>query len=307
MGAEELDGIDTAIVGELQADGRIPFETLAARVGLSRAAARLRFRRMQEGGRLAVVGIVHPAVRGTTALAHAWLSASGPAAEAARAAAAVPGTRVWQTAGRHPLFAEIRGSSLDDLSAAVERLRAAPGIAGGTAAVCTQVLKDPRLAAADPPDSEPDDVDRVLLDLLEADGRRSFAELAAAVGLSAGAVRARVLRLLGSGALRITAVLEPFSAGHSREGGFALRADGAARAVAAAAAWPEIRFLCRSLGPHDLVGIAAAPTVDGLHEVFERLRGLPGVRLDETWIRLTAPDVPPEPPPAAAAPAAEAG
>ncbi len=44
MGAVELDETDCAIVRELRADGRLPFEALASRVGLSRAAARLRVR-----------------------------------------------------------------------------------------------------------------------------------------------------------------------------------------------------------------------------------------------------------------------
>ncbi|MFD0803909.1 AsnC family transcriptional regulator, partial [Streptomonospora algeriensis] len=43
--ALQLDSVDAAIVDELRADGRLPFEALAGRVGLSRAAARLRVRR----------------------------------------------------------------------------------------------------------------------------------------------------------------------------------------------------------------------------------------------------------------------
>ncbi|WP_241483009.1 AsnC family protein, partial [Nocardiopsis halophila] len=46
----ELDETDSAIVRELGVDGRLPFETLAGRVGLSRAATRLRVRRVEGAG-----------------------------------------------------------------------------------------------------------------------------------------------------------------------------------------------------------------------------------------------------------------
>ncbi|MBV2363204.1 Lrp/AsnC family transcriptional regulator [Streptomonospora nanhaiensis] len=50
MNALEPDGVDAAIVRELRADGRLPFETLAGRVGLSAGAVRARVMRLVRGG-----------------------------------------------------------------------------------------------------------------------------------------------------------------------------------------------------------------------------------------------------------------
>jgi len=47
-----------------------------------------------------------------------------------------------------------------------------------------------------------DDIDRAVLNLLQADGRASIADLARAVGLSAAATHARVRRLEGEGMIR---------------------------------------------------------------------------------------------------------
>ncbi|MFW5419728.1 Lrp/AsnC family transcriptional regulator [Nocardiopsis sp. CNT-189] len=294
MGAVELDETDGAIVRELRADGRLPFEALAARVGLSRAAARLRVRRMQEAGRLKVVGVVHPAVRGTDALALVSVDVNGATSAVAGRIAELPGTAsVHLTAGRFPLAAQVRARDLAGLSAAVARVRGLPGVVRTAAAVCTEVLKDPRMAAAAPPDIVPDGTDLLLLDLLERDGRLPFAELAGHAGLSAGAVRTRVLRLLDSGALRVTAELAPAAAGLRRHGGFALRLLGPAEtALHRAAEWREVRFLARCLGGNDMVGTAAAASLEELRDLFERLRGLPGIRLTETWVHLSRVEVP---------------
>jgi|SRR5690606_30837907 len=289
MGAVELDETDCAIVRELRADGRLPFEALASRVGLSRAAARLRVRRMQESGRLKVVGVVHPAVRGADALALVAVDVHGATSAVARRIAELPeAAAVHLTAGRFPLAAQIRARDLAGLSAAVARVRALPGVAHTASAVCTEVLKDPRMAAAARPDVDPDPTDLLLLDLLERDGRLSFAELAGHAGLSAGAVRTRVLRLLDGGALRVTAELTPSATGLGRYGGFALRLlSPAEAALRRAAEWRETRFLARCLGGNDLVGTVAAASLEELRDLFERLRCLPGVRLTETWVHLS--------------------
>ncbi|WP_017557408.1 Lrp/AsnC family transcriptional regulator [Nocardiopsis baichengensis] len=289
MGGMELDETDSAIVRELGVDGRLPFETLAGRVGLSRAATRLRVRRMQESGRLRIVGIVHPAVRGTTARAQLAVSVRGTtaAAVAAQVAALPECRRAELAAGRTPLLAEVVGRDLGPLTAAVDRVRRIPGVSGIDTAVFTHVLKDPYLASAPPPTASPDQVDHRLLALLEKDGRLSFAELAGYVGLSPGAVRSRVMRLLEGRALRVTGLLDPATAGQGCHGGFALTlGPGAENAAAAIASWDETRFLTRCLGRSDLVGAVAAEDPEAVREVHERLRVLPGVELHETWLRL---------------------
>ncbi|MFC3995356.1 Lrp/AsnC family transcriptional regulator [Nocardiopsis sediminis] len=288
MSALEIDRTDAAIVRELQADGRLPFETLAGRVGLSRAAARLRVRRLLDTKAIRVVGVLHPAVRGIGALAHLSIGVRRDAGPVAAAVADLPeATLVHLTAGRFPLIAQVRGYDLPRLTAVVDRVRELPGVAEVDTAVYTNVVKDPYLASSGPPDITPDDIDLRLLRLLEGDGRLSFADLAGRVGLSAGAVRTRVMRLMRGRAVHVTALLDPGAVGLDRHGGFALRlGEGGDAAAKEIASWESTQFLTGCLGRADLVGTLAAASIPGLHAAYERLRILPGVTVTETWIHL---------------------
>ena len=51
-----------------------------------------------------------------------------------------------------------------------------------------------------------DDVSRALVEMLQRDGRQSYAALAAAVGLSESTVRQRVQRLVDAGVIQVVAV-----------------------------------------------------------------------------------------------------
>ncbi|MGI5120811.1 Lrp/AsnC family transcriptional regulator [Marinactinospora thermotolerans] len=288
MRAVELDATDAAIVRELQTDGRLAFETLAGRVGLSRAATRLRVQRLLGSGALQVIGIVHPAVRSIRAVAHLFIDVFSDAAPVAGAVAALPHIApVSLTAGRFPLVAEVRGRGLPDLTEAVERVRALPGVRDVDTAVCTHVLKDPHLPAQDPRAVDVDPLDERLMRLLEKDGRTSFADLAGAVGLSAGAVRSRVLRLINASAIRVTAVVDPAALGFGRIGGFALRLEEeSGDALNEVTSWERIHHLTRCLGRVDAIGTVAAESTSDLYSVYERLRALPGIRVVETWVHV---------------------
>lgn len=56
----KLDGTDRAIIAQLQFDGRMPFTTVAERVGVSEATIRNRVTRMRQEGVLQVVALVDP-------------------------------------------------------------------------------------------------------------------------------------------------------------------------------------------------------------------------------------------------------
>src|SRR3712207_8726578 len=58
-----------------------------------------------------------------------------------------------------------------------------------------------------------DDVSRAIIEQLQEDGRRSYARIASAVGLSEAAVRQRVQRLLDAGVMQIDAVTDPMQVG----------------------------------------------------------------------------------------------
>src|SRR6478672_12836732 len=62
-----------------------------------------------------------------------------------------------------------------------------------------------------------DDVSKRIIEQLQEDGRRSYASIGKAVGLSEAAVRQRVQRLVDAGTMQIVAVTDPLMLGFSRQ------------------------------------------------------------------------------------------
>ena len=62
-----------------------------------------------------------------------------------------------------------------------------------------------------------DGTSRAIIEQLQADGRRSYAAIGQAVGLSEAAVRQRVQKLVDSGVMQIVAVTDPMQTGFARQ------------------------------------------------------------------------------------------
>src|SRR5690349_6179592 len=78
-----------------------------------------------------------------------------------------------------------------------------------------------------------DRLSKRIIEQLQEDGRRSYAEIGRAVGLSEAAVRQRVQRLTDSGAMQVVAVTDPMQLGFHRQAMIGIRVGGDSRAVAA--------------------------------------------------------------------------
>ncbi|MET9105866.1 Lrp/AsnC family transcriptional regulator [Streptomyces zhihengii] len=284
----DLDRIDLAVVRELQTDGRLAYETLAQRVGLSRPATRARVQRLLESGAVRVVAVVHPEVRGLTASAHLSVGTDGPAEEVARRIAAMrEAPFVSLIAGRHAVMAELRTEGFDALDAAIARVRALPGVAALDPLTGVRHLKDPYLLTRSPSAGELDGTDRRILAELERDGRLPFADLAERVGLSPGATRSRTLRLLDGGVVKVLALVRPEVLGLGYLCGFAVRLTGDREPVAAElAGWERVTFLSACLGRAELVGTVSAESLGAVRATLDSLRALPGVREVESWMHL---------------------
>ncbi|MGW0701301.1 Lrp/AsnC family transcriptional regulator [Streptomyces sp. NPDC002867] len=284
----DLDRIDLAVVRELQTDGRLTYETLAQRVGLSRPATRARVQRLLESGAVRVVAVVHPAVRGLTASAHLSIDTHGPAETVAREIAAMPQAPfVTLTAGQRAVMAELRTEDFDALDRAIERVRSLPGVSVVDPLISIEHLKDPYLLATTPGVNELDETDRQILDELERDGRLPFAELAERVGLSPGATRSRTLRLLDGGVVKVLALVRPELLGMGYLCGFAVRVEGAREPVATALAGLErVSFLSACVGRAELVGTITAESLAAVRVTLDEMRGRAGVRGVESWVHL---------------------
>src|SRR5881628_4080509 len=77
-----------------------------------------------------------------------------------------------------------------------------------------------------------DDVSKAIIEQLQSDGRRPYAAIGKAVGLSEAAVRQRVQRLLDTGVMQIVAVTDPVQVGFSRQAMIGVQVDGDVTQVA---------------------------------------------------------------------------
>src|SRR5690242_19545367 len=99
-----------------------------------------------------------------------------------------------------------------------------------------------------------DDVSKMIIEHLQPDGRRSYASIGKAVGLSEAAVRQRVQRLIDGGVMQIFAVTDPMSLGFRRQTMIGLRCSGDLGRVAdQLASMPEIDYVVITAGSFDLL------------------------------------------------------
>ena len=133
-----------------------------------------------------------------------------------------------------------------------------------------------------------DEVSKRLIELLQVDGRQSYAALAKDVGLSEAAVRQRVQRLLDSGVMQIVAVTDPLQVGFTRQAMIGLTVEGDIAPVSeAVTAMPEVIYAVTTAGRFDLLVEILCEDDDHLLDlVTSRIRSLAGVRTTETFVYL---------------------
>ena len=133
-----------------------------------------------------------------------------------------------------------------------------------------------------------DELSKRIIEQLQEDGRRPYAAIGKAVGLSEAAVRQRVQRLLDAGVMQIVAVTDPLQVGFSRQAMIGVRAEGDLRAVAdRLAEMPEVDYVVITAGSFDLLVEAVCEDDDALLELISsRIRTIEGVRTTETFVYL---------------------
>jgi Lrp/AsnC family transcriptional regulator for asnA, asnC and gidA len=133
-----------------------------------------------------------------------------------------------------------------------------------------------------------DDVSKAIIEQLQADGRRSYADIGKAVGLSEAAVRQRVQRLTESGVMQIVAVTDPMQLGFTRQAMIGIRAAGDTRELAEElAAIPEIDYVVLTAGSFDLLAEVVCENDEELITLLNtKIRSLDGVSVAETFVYL---------------------
>jgi Lrp/AsnC family transcriptional regulator for asnA, asnC and gidA len=133
-----------------------------------------------------------------------------------------------------------------------------------------------------------DDVSKAIIEQLQQDGRRPYATIGKAVGLSEAAVRQRVSKLLETGVMQIVAVTDPLQVGFNREAMIGIEVDGDMEAVAdLLSLMDEISYIILTAGSFDIILEVVCEDDEALLEVINRkIRAIPGVRRTETFMYL---------------------
>lgn len=143
----------------------------------------------------------------------------------------------------------------------------------------------PRLRETPPP---LDEVSKKIIEQLQEDGRRPYAAIGAAVGLSEAAVRQRVQRLVRAGVVQIVAVTDPLRVGFTRQAMIGIKVDGSLDPVLQTLRdLDEVAYLVITAGSFDV--LAEVICEDDQHLLYllnEHIRPTEGVRSTETFVYL---------------------
>jgi Lrp/AsnC family transcriptional regulator for asnA, asnC and gidA len=132
-----------------------------------------------------------------------------------------------------------------------------------------------------------DDVSKRIIEQLQSDGRRSYAAIGKAVGLSEAAARQRVQRLVDTGVMQIVAVTDPLTLGFRRQTMIGIRCVGDLERVADLLAdMTEIDYVVITAGSFDLLAEVVCEDDDQLLEIISRVRTIPSVTTTETFVYL---------------------
>jgi Lrp/AsnC family transcriptional regulator for asnA, asnC and gidA len=132
-----------------------------------------------------------------------------------------------------------------------------------------------------------DSTAKLIIEQLQADGRRSYAAIGKAVGLSEAAVRQRVQRLIEGGVMQIVAVTDPLTLGFRRQTMIGVRCEGDLERVAEQlAVLEEIDYVVITAGSFDLLIEVVCEDDDHLLEILSRVRSVPSVTGTETFVYL---------------------
>jgi Lrp/AsnC family transcriptional regulator for asnA, asnC and gidA len=131
-------------------------------------------------------------------------------------------------------------------------------------------------------------VSKAIIEQLQTDGRRSYAEIGKAVGLSEAAVRQRVQKLTESGVMQVVAVTDPMQLGFFRQAMIGIRVSGDTTAVAAALGkLSAVDYIVLTAGSFDIMAEVVCENDDDLIALLnKKIRSIEGVQSTETFVYL---------------------
>lgn len=285
-----MEDSDEDLIRALQLDGRAQFSTLAAQLGMHRAAVAQRVTELLASDEIRILAAVHPSAVGLAVQVNLLLRISGPTSPVFEELLTHNGVVfLSEITGQFQAVVEVWAADQEEVGRSVRAIRAIPGVIEAQFSTYEHVLRRLRLGE-DPRavDLAFDDFDIALMAQLQLDGRLTYGELARRTGRSASACRARVLRLLESNVMRIGAVRSRRSVTGAVLAGVGVilsgQPDAQQSVEEALIRIPSIEFAARTLGRYSLLATIAARSLADYTEIIRQIRAHPGVFIAETWI-----------------------
>jgi len=150
-------------------------------------------------------------------------------------------------------------------------------------------VTSPRNRPGGRPGEEVSDLDKRIIEHLQQDGRRPFTQIAADLGVSEAAVRARTNRLVERGVMQIVGVTDPLRLGFQQMAMIGVRcASNRLMEVAARCAeMPEVDYVVITTGSYDMLVETVHPDNESLLQfLVTKLRAIEGVSSTETFMYL---------------------
>ncbi|MGI8659136.1 MAG: Lrp/AsnC family transcriptional regulator [Candidatus Limnocylindria bacterium] len=134
-----------------------------------------------------------------------------------------------------------------------------------------------------------DDLDKSIIQCLQLDGRRPYAQIGRQLKVPEATVRQRAERLIGRGVVQIVGVTDPLAMGFQQPALIGLKVE-AGRLTEIAeriAELDEVTYLVITAGRYDLVCEVVCEDNDHLLRVLtDRLAAIDGIRSTETLVEL---------------------
>ena len=133
-----------------------------------------------------------------------------------------------------------------------------------------------------------DDVSKAIVEQLQDDGRRSYAEIGKAVGLSEAAVRQRVQKLTDSGVMQVVAVTDPMQLGFFRQAMIGVRVTGDTTIIAEKLSEiAAVDYVVLTAGSFDILAEVVCENDEQLIDLLNNdIRAIDGIQTIETFVYL---------------------
>jgi len=134
-----------------------------------------------------------------------------------------------------------------------------------------------------------DELDLAIIDLLKANGRRPFTEMAHILGVSEGTIRNRVSKLVEDKVLHIVGLVDPSSLGFEAPAmiGVSIIEGDIEKIAAKIAVFPEVSYLIMVSGEFDLfVEVLCKDREHLANFLNQNLRKIPGIGRTQSFITL---------------------